>query len=400
MNITLLVSGSIAAYKSAELVRALVKKGANVQVAMTEGAKEFVTPLTLQTLSGKRVLTNLFDEEAEAEIGHITIADKADLVLLAPTTANVIAKAAHGLADDIVTTTLLATRARIIIAPAMNVNMWNNAATQENIETLKRRGVEFIDPESGELACGWEGEGRLAEIETIVDRVFCKNTLDGTHVVVTAGPTREAIDPIRFVSNRSSGKMGYAIAKEAAKLGATVSLISGPVEIDAPAGVSLTQVTTADEMQKELEDILSNHKAGETTLYMAAAVSDHKPKVTANKKLKDFKNSDFNLEMSTTPDILAGIGNKKETFEKLSGSKLTIVGFAAETAEDDAELEELGRLKLKSKSADYIVANNARDSFEKNTNKVMIVSNDKETVQTQVCSKESIAKIILEHVSS
>lgn len=393
MNVTLLVSGSIAAYKAAEIVRALKKKGANVQVAMSPSASKFITSLTLQTLSGNRVISDLFDEESEAEISHISIADSADVVLLAPATANVIAKAALGLADDIIGTTLLATKARVIVAPAMNVNMWQNQVTKENVAKLKARGLEFVEPCEGELACGWHGEGRLAEIDEIVGAVFREHSseLAGRHVIVSAGPTREPIDPIRFISNRSSGKMGYALAKVAAQKGAKVSLVSGPVALDPPSGVDLYKVNTAEEMNEKLRTLLSSSSYERCFLYMAAAVSDHRPKFTSTSKLKDFKNKDFELALAASADILADIGRDKERLHK----NLTIIGFAAETAENEAQLEEFARKKLSSKYANFIVANNAGDSFEKETNSVIVVS-ETETKRFEQASKDVIAKNIIE----
>lgn len=393
MNITLLVSGSIAAYKAAEIVRALKKSGANVHVGMSSSATKFITPLTLQTLSGNKVISDLFDEESEAEIGHIAIADSADVVLVAPATANVIAKAALGLADDVVGTTLLATKARVIFAPAMNVNMWQHTATIENVAKLKSRGVEFVEPSEGELACGWHGEGRLAEIQEIISAVFCEHSaeLAGTHVIVSAGPTREPIDPIRFISNRSSGKMGYALAKVAAQKGAKVSLVSGPVTLELPSGVDLYQVSTAVEMDEKLRTLIASSLQDRCLLYMAAAVSDHRPKFASQTKLKDFKNKDFELSLVTSPDVLAGIGKEKDRLHK----NLTIIGFAAETAENEAELEALARIKLESKFADFIIGNKASDSFEKETNQVIVVS-ERLTKKFESASKDLIAKNIIE----
>lgn len=286
IQVTLLVGGSIAAFKSAEIIRELTKRGAKVHVVMSESACKFISPLTLQTLSGNLVTTDLFDEVREAQINHIWLADQADVVLAAPATADFIAKAAAGIADDSLTTVLLATKAPIIIAPAMNVNMWNNPLTQRNVETLRAQGVKFVDPEEGELACGWTGKGRLAEIDALmysIKETLTPKDLRGSRVLVTAGPTREPLDPIRFISNRSSGKMGYAIAQVAQLRGATVYLVSGPTSLPPPPGVHYSQVTTAQEMRDKVFE-LATQPVGEVAedelamqfVFMVAAVTDRK----------------------------------------------------------------------------------------------------------------------------
>lgn len=376
-TITLIVTGSIAAYKSAELVRELVKQGSKVQVVMTKSAKEFISPLTLQTLSGNVVTTDLFDETCEAAISHIQLADTADLVLVLPATADFIARAASGIADDAGTTVLLATRAPVLIAPAMNVNMWEHALTKKNVSTLKAVGYQFIEPGEGELACGWYGEGRLADFSDVfqgIAKALLPKDLSGIRVVVSAGPTREAIDAVRFVSNRSSGKMGYALARVAALRGANVHLVSGPTALEPSLGVKFHSVTTAQEMRDKIFEIVAGSATEKRQLvFMAAAVTDHRPSKPAKEKLKADKSVDYSLQMTPCSDILKELGEKRDDLQRKSGAELTIVGFAAETGTKD-ELISLARHKLEAKKADFIVANLISESFEKATNRVWLLS--------------------------
>ena len=284
-RILLGMSGGIACYKACEVARMLAQAGARVQVVMTAGAQQFVTPLTLQALSGRPVATDTFSLTQESEIGHIRLADEAEVVVLAPATANLLAKLAHGIADDLLTTVLLATRAPVLAAPAMNVHMWEHAATQANIRRLTERGVTFVGPGVGSLACGYEGPGRLAEPAEIVEAVegvLAPKDLRGERVLVSAGPTREAVDPVRYLSNHSSGKMGYAIARVARRRGAEVVLVSGPSDLPAPPGVRTLMVSSAAEMARALEEEFRSA----SILVMAAAVADYRPRRPAVRKLK------------------------------------------------------------------------------------------------------------------
>jgi len=285
-KVVLGVTGSIAAYKAAEITRALVKEGALVKVIMTASATRFITPLTFQTLSNNPVAVDMFEEPVAWEIEHISLAKWADVFLIAPATANVIGKMAAGIADDMLTTTVMATRAPVVVAPAMNVNMYTNPITQHNIDVLKQNGYHFVQPESGELACGDRGQGRLADIKDIVDCVrslFIKKDLAGKRILVTAGPTREPIDPVRYISNYSSGKMGYALAKAARDRGAEVVLVSGPVSISPPSGVMLERINTAEEMMRSVLKHFDNVDA----VIMAAAVADYRPMEYSEVKIKN-----------------------------------------------------------------------------------------------------------------
>ncbi len=405
-RITLLVTGSIAAYKSAELVRELRKAGYAVRAAMSKSATEFVTPLTLQTLSGNPVSTNFFDLQEEQQIGHIRLADEADIVLVAPATADFIAKAAFGIADNLVNAIFLATKAPVLIAPAMNVNMWQNPLTKRNVNTLRELGVEFVDPEEGELACGWVGEGRLADLGVIVKRVGeiidsrgSNETLSGVEVVVTAGPTREYLDPIRFLTNRSTGKMGYALAKAAALRGASVTLVSGPTELPPIPGVNLVSVETAREMEEEVFKALSARLSvgkSERVLFKAAAVSDFRPEMTSSSKLKEDKSRESTLKLVPNPDILALVGEQRESLEERSGGPLRLVGFAAETGSKE-ELLKYAEEKLKRKQLDFIVGNLADQSFTLATNTVQIVSREGERREASG-SKDEVSRAILNTV--
>lgn len=379
------LSGGIACYKAAELVRRLRDAGARVRVAMTRHAAEFITPLTLQTLAGEPVSTELFDLTQESEIGHIRLADTADAVVVAPATANLIGKLAHGLGDDLLTTVLLATRAPVLIAPAMNVHMWENRLVQANLAILRGLGWRVVDPASGYLACGYEGEGRLAEPAVIVaevERAVAAHDYAGQRVLVTAGPTREAIDPVRFISNRSTGRMGYALAAAAWRRGAEVVLVSGPSALAPPHGVRCVRVTTAAQMHAA---VLAEVDAA-TMLFMAAAVADYRPAVELPRKLKK-RPGPAALELERTADILADIAGK-------GGERLT-VGFAAETDDLVANAER----KLRDKRLDLVVANDVSASnagFAVETNSVVLVDR-KGRIEVPLAAKEEVADRILDH---
>lgn len=343
-NILLAVTGGIAAYKTPELVRRLKEVGANVRVVMTKGAKAFITPLTLQAVSGNAVSDSLLDTEAELAMGHIELAKWADLILIAPASADTLAKITHGLADDLLTTLCLATAAPIAVAPAMNQQMWHAQVTQENINTLKNRGVHIWGPGKGEQACGDVGYGRMLEVPELVSMAqsfFNRDELANQHWVITAGPTREAIDPVRYISNHSSGKMGYAIAKAALKGGARVTLISGPVNIEAPMGCDLVTVNSALEMhQAALEHASTAH-----IFVGCAAVADYRVADIADQKIK--KSADaMQISLVKNPDIIADVAT-------LAARPFT-VGFAAETQ----DVEQYAKGKLKNKNLDLIAANN------------------------------------------
>jgi phosphopantothenoylcysteine decarboxylase / phosphopantothenate---cysteine ligase len=385
VRITLLITSSIAAYKSPDIVRELVKRGHTVRVALSDGAKEFVTPLTLQTLSGESVGTNLFDLREESKIGHISLADDADVVLVAPATANFIAKAAVGIADDLPTTIVLATKARVIVAPAMNVNMWENIATQENIRTIASRGWRVIEPGTGELACGWEGKGRLAEISEIISAVEeignfpAGGSLAGRAVVVTAGPTREMLDPIRFITNRSSGRMGLALAREAKRRGAEVTLLSGPgVEGRMPdSGINVEHFESTLDLKERLKRCLIERTLP-TTIFMAAAPGDYRGKTVSEKKLKKTDDPELLLELTKNPDIIGEIGNARVNFPKLE----RVVAFCAES-ERGEDLLLSAKRKLVEKGADFIVANSIEEGMGGDTTKLHVISK-----RGEVCSSE------------
>src|ERR1035437_4650426 len=346
MKIALGVSGGIAAYKAAEIVRLLQDRGIRVQVVMTAAAQEFVRPLTFAALSGEKVITDMFGsgpEQANVEsaIEHIAIAQAIDALVVAPATADVLARFAQGIANDFLSTLYLATTAPVVVAPAMNVNMWNHVATQANLEILRKRGVRIVEPGSGYLACGMTGAGRLAENETIVAAVMealgAAQDLEGETLLVTAGPTREKIDPVRYLTNRSSGRMGYAIAEAALRRGARVLLVSGPVAVTAPDAAEVTRVETAEEMLAAVLSLLPQS----TVVIKTAAVADFRPKRAAGQKIK--RKGEMTLELEPTADILAQVARRKTT--------QTVVGFAAET---ENVLEKPGR-KLGSNSLDEFV---------------------------------------------
>ena len=341
------ITGGIAAYKAAELCRLLMKAGADVRVVMTPSALEFITPLTFQALSGNRVYTDLLDEEAEAAMGHIELARWADLILVAPASANFIARLAQGRADDLLSTLCLATPATIAVAPAMNQGMWNNASTQDNVSLLLEKGIQVFGPDSGEQACGDIGPGRMLEPEDIAReaaKLFDTGTLAGVNVTITAGPTREAIDPVRYISNHSSGKMGYALARAAMEAGAKVILISGPVALEPPPRVKLVSVESARQMLDACQVVPGD------IFISVAAVADYRPETTATEKIKK-NDKTMTLNLVKNPDILASIS--------LSEKRPFCVGFAAETE----NLEDFAKKKLADKKLDLIFANNAAQTF-------------------------------------
>ncbi len=385
------VCGGIAAYKAIELLRLLTKAGADVHVIMTRAAQEFIAPLTFQTLSSNPVHTGLFDLIAEREIGHISLADRADLFIVAPATANVIGKIAAGIADDMLTTTIMATKAPVLFAPAMNVNMYTNPIYQENEQKLRRLGFMFEAPVSGSLACGWEGEGKLAAPEAIFDAALTAlagKDLAGRTVMITAGPTREEIDPVRYISNHSSGKMGYALACAARRRGAQVFLISGPAALPEPAGVRVVKVTSASEMQSEVMARVAECDV----IIKAAAVADYRPLVRNSNKIK--KNTEtVTIELVKNPDILAALG----MMDYGSKPRPFLVGFAAET--DD--LAENAVKKLHEKKLDMIVANDVSQAdagFNVDTNRALLLFRDGSRCDCGLMSKELLAGTILDNI--
>jgi phosphopantothenoylcysteine decarboxylase/phosphopantothenate--cysteine ligase len=394
MRITLGVTGGVAAYKSAELVRRLQQEGHSVQVVMTRAAREFITPLTFAALSGQKVITDLFGAEGsasgeanlESAIEHIAVAQRTDLLLVAPATADILAKFARGIADDFLSTLYLASTAPVVVAPAMNVNMWQHAATQENLATLRARGVRIVEPGEGYLACGMTGPGRLAAQEEIVkavqDMLWAGQDLAGETVLVTAGPTCEDIDPVRFLSNRSSGKMGYAVAEAAARRGAKVILVSGPTSLEAPQGVERQDVRSTREM---LDAVVRNFAQASIGIF-AAAVADFRPAEPAASKIKRGKES-VTLRLEPNPDILATVARDK-------GERL-VVGFAAETE----NVAENARKKLTQKNADLIVANDVTvegAGFDYDTNIVTLFSRDGRDLALPRMSKAEVADKILD----
>lgn len=386
-TVVLGVSGGIAVYKAVELLRLLTKAGAEVHVIMTKAATEFVAPLTFQTLSGNPVYLELFNLIQEQEIGHISLADRADLFLIAPATANLIGKIAHGIADDLLTTTIMATRAPVLLAPAMNVNMYQNPLYQENEAKLRRHGYRFVDAESGSLACGWEGSGRLARPELIFDEACALLTPDdlaGETILVTAGPTREELDPVRYITNHSSGRMGYALARAARHRGARVILISGPTCLEAPSGVELVRVESALQMHEAVMARVSDS----SVVVKAAAVADYRPVERSDDKMKK-KAGQLTIELAKTPDILAELG-------KLAKPPL-LVGFAAETS----ELKAHATAKLVAKNLDMIVANDVSQEgagFNVTTNIARLLYRDGTEESLELMSKECLADLILDRI--
>ncbi len=390
-TVALGVGGGIAAYKSAELARALMERGFAVQVIMTRAACEFIQPLTFASLTGRKVISTMFSAEDNlaSAIEHIRVAQENEILVVAPSTADLLAKFAHGIADDFLSTMYLAFTGRVILAPAMNTNMWNHPATRENLRILQARGHEIVEPEEGALACGMVGPGRLAGIETIADAVSRiaprKADLEGEVVLVTAGPTQEPLDAVRYISNRSSGKMGYALAEEAAARGARVVLVSGPVHLAEPPGVQTIHVRTATEMRKAVLD----HLPESTIILKAAAVADyHRANAPRIKEKKTAAR--LSLELDPTPDILAEIGRQK-------GDRL-LVGFAAETD----HLAEEARRKLESKNCDMIVANLVSQEgvgFDSEDNEVLLVLRTGESIPVERAPKREIARRIFDEMS-
>ncbi len=394
-NVVVGVAGGIAAYKAAELVRLLIKAGATVRVCMTARAREFVGPLTFQALTGHPVFTDLFSLTEEANIGHIQVADDADLVIVAPATASTMARLAAGQADDALTSVVLATKAPVLLAPSMNVNMWSHPLTQANVTRLREvAGYHTVGPGDGFLACQWIGPGRLAEPAEIVEAattLLSPKDLAGRRVVVSAGPTFEAIDPVRFVGNRSSGKMGYALALAARRRGATVTLVSGPSALVAPLGVEVVAVESAAQMQAAI-DVAAR---GADAVIMAAAVADFRPREVATGKLKRGAiGARWQLELAQNPDILAGLGKRRG-----AAKRPLLVGFAAET--DGESLEVLARGKLTRKACDLVVGNDvsaAGAGFEVDTNRVVVVGRSAGDATWLDGSKLAVAHGILDRL--
>jgi phosphopantothenoylcysteine decarboxylase / phosphopantothenate---cysteine ligase len=392
MKVALGVTGGIAAYKAAEIVRLLQDRGIRVQVIMTRAAQEFVRPLTFAALSGEKVITGMFSPSEEHEpnidsaIEHIAVAQSIDALVVAPATADVLAHFAQGIASDFLTTLYLATTAPVVVAPAMNVNMWNHAATQSNLEILRQRGVKIVEPGSGYLACGMTGAGRLAENEVIVAAVLqalgASQDLEGETVLITAGPTREKIDPVRYLTNRSSGRMGYALAESALRRGAHVLLVSGPTNLVAPAAAEITRVESADEMREAVLRLLPQA----TIVIKTAAVSDYRPKAAAEQKLK--RKGPMTLELEATPDILKELSQRKES--------RIVVGFAAETE----NVLENARQKLVAKNLDAVVVNDvSREGvgFDSDRNAVTIITRD-EVIEVPETTKWDVARHVLDSV--
>ncbi|MBL8636663.1 MAG: bifunctional phosphopantothenoylcysteine decarboxylase/phosphopantothenate--cysteine ligase CoaBC [Myxococcales bacterium] len=402
-RVVLGISGGIAAYKAAELVRLLRKAGATVQVVMTKAAQAFITPLTLQTLSGRKVATELFDLTQESEIGHISIADSADLLMIAPATADVLAKLSLGLADDLLSTVALASAAPLLVCPAMNVNMWNKPQVQHHVAQLAAFGAYIVGPAPGELACGWVGPGRMvepAEIVASTESILSaqqRKDLRGRWVVITAGPTYEPLDPVRFIGNRSSGKMGFALAADAAARGAEVTLIAGPVALDTPPGVHRTNVESAKEMAQAVLPLLDRSRPPDCVV-MAAAVADYRPSEVATRKRKKHElGQSPAIALTENPDILRSLGQKR------GKSATLLVGFAAETH----DVEAYARRKLTEKGCDVIIANNVAEDgsgFGTDTNRVTILTRREEgsveVVPLPLLSKAAVSDKIWSHLLS
>ena len=391
MKIALGVSGGIAAYKAAEIVRLFQDRGIRVQVVMTESAQQFVRPLTFAALSGEKVITGMFESGAEpanidSAVEHIAVAQSIDALLVAPATADVLAKFAQGIATDFLTTLYLATAAPVVVAPAMNVNMWNHPATQANLETLRKRGVRVVEPGEGYLACGMTGLGRLAENEAVIaatlEALGAAQDLAGETILITAGPTREKIDPVRYLTNRSSGRMGYALAEAALRRGARVLLISGPTSLTVPNGAEVTRIESAEEMRQAV----LNRLPQATVVIKTAAVSDYRPKFAATQKIK--RKRAMSLELEPTADILSELARQK--------TSQILVGFAAETE----NVLENARQKLASKSLDAIVVNDVSregTGFDSDRNAVTIITHH-EVVEVPETSKWDVAQRVLDQV--
>jgi phosphopantothenoylcysteine decarboxylase/phosphopantothenate--cysteine ligase len=391
MKIALGVCGGIAAYKAAEIVRLLQDRGIRVQVIMTAAAQEFIRPLTFAALSGEKVITGMFEAgnaepNIDSAVEHIAIAQSIDALAVVPATADVLAKFAQGVANDFLTTLYLATTAPVVVAPAMNVNMWNHAATQANVEILSKRGVKVVDPGSGYLACGMIGAGRLATNEAVIAAILevlnVDQDLAGQTVLVTAGPTREKIDPVRYLTNRSSGRMGYALAEAALRRGARVLLVTGPTSISAPGGAEVTKVETTEEMRNAVLSLLPHA----TIVIKAAAVADYRPKAVAPQKIK--RTGPTSIDLEPTSDILAELAKQK--------TSQLIIGFAAETQ----NVLENGRKKLASKKLDAIVINDVSQEgigFDSERNAVTILTHD-EVIEVPETTKWDVAQRILDVV--
>ncbi len=387
-KVVLGVTGGIAVYKAAEMVRLLVKTEADVHVVMTENAQKFVTPLTFQTLSGNPVVTDPFALLEDAQIGHIALADLAELVVILPATANIIGKIANGIADDFLSTMVMATRAPVLFVPSMNVNMWENKVLQKNIQILFERGYHLLEPGEGELACHWYGKGRLPELNEVVEKMedlLSRKDLEGEQILITGGPTQEPIDPVRFITNRSSGKMGYALAKMARRRGANVILVSGPASLPLPRrDIKGVPVRTAEEMRKA---VFANLERSSVVI-KAAAVSDFRPKVISQKKIKK-GNSDTTLALERTKDILEELGRKK-------GNRI-LVGFAAETE----NLLANAKKKLQEKNLDLIVVNDVTrpgSGFAGDTNQVKILYSSGQVKDLPLMTKEEVSQLLLDDV--
>jgi len=393
MRITLGVTGGVAAYKAAELVRLLQQDGFSVQVVMTRAAREFITPLTFAALTGQKVITDLFGESGgdanlESAIEHIAVAQRTDLLLVAPATADALAKFARGTADDFLSTLYLASTAPVVLAPAMNVNMWNHAATRENVALLRARGARIVDPDEGYLACGMTGAGRLAGQDAIVAAVHealkTQRDLQGETVLVTAGPTCEDLDPVRYLTNRSSGKMGYAVAEAAAVRGAKVFLITGPTALETPAGVERIDIRSAEEMHRAVTQLFPRASIA----IFAAAVADYRPAQQSSTKIKK-SGETLSIALEPTTDIVATVARSK--------GATTVVGFAAETD----HVAENARKKLAAKNADIIVANDVSAEgagFELDTNIVTLFSRDGRDLPLPKLTKQEVARRILDEV--
>jgi phosphopantothenoylcysteine decarboxylase/phosphopantothenate--cysteine ligase len=384
VKIALGVTGCIAAYKAIEVMRGLQKAGASVQVVLTRSATEFVTPLTFESLSGQKVITDMFSPGQNWDIHHISVAQSIDLLAVVPATANILGKFAHGIADDFLSTLYLSNPSPVLIAPAMNVEMWRHPAVQANVEILKARGHYFVDPEPGKLACGMEGEGRLASVEIVVASILEAlkqgKSLAGYKILVTAGPTIEDIDPVRFISNRSSGKMGYAVARKALERGAEVFLVSGPTHLKMPEGAHFIPVRSAAQMKDAVLELFPQMDI----VVKAAAVSDYRPQSVAAQKVKKGSAS-MRLELTQTEDILDLLGKRKKT--------QVLVGFAAETE----RVLQSGQDKLKRKNLDLLVANDVSQGvFGSDLSTVTVLQRSGQPVEIREQSKLSIANTILD----
>lgn len=386
-NIILGISGGIAAYKSVELMRLLQKQGADVKVILTDSAQEFVTPLTFQVLSGNPVYTKMFGDEYETKVRHIEWAEKADCVIIAPATANIIGKIANGISDDVLSTFMMAVDCPVVICPAMNSKMYENRIVQRNLDILEQEGFIIVEPASGELACGTQGKGRFPDHDYIVDQLISSLTtkdLLGKKVLITAGPTRESFDPVRYITNHSSGKMGYSLAKMAKLRGADVTLVSGPTNLQTPYGVNKIPVTTA----KEMADQVFSHMEENDIIIKVAAVADYSPVHVEDKKIKK-KSDDLTLNLTKNTDILKEVGKKKKN--------QILVGFAAETN----EMEEYAAGKLVEKNLDMIVGNIVgipSSGFGSDTNKVTMFFKSGDSVELPSMEKDNVANAIIDRI--